>query len=51
MNNVSNMKYLIITKYSQYQIEAKNFEDAFNQAYHHNRGYDDLIAIIKIETD
>ena len=48
---MSNMKYFIITKYSQYQIEAKDFEDAFDQAYRHHAGYDDLIAIIKIETD
>ena len=45
------MKYLILTKYSQYQIEAEDFEDAVHQVYNHHTGYDDVMAIIKIETD
>ena len=43
------MKFLIITKYGQYQIEARDFDDAVIQTYDSNTGYRDVVAIIKIE--
>ena len=43
------MKFLVITKYGQYQIEASDFDDAVEETYDSNTGYRDVVAIIKIE--
>lgn len=48
-NNKNKNKYLIITKYGQYQIEGTDFENAVFQTYNDNTGYEDVMAIIKIE--
>jgi len=44
------MRYLVITKFGQYQIEADDFDDAVQQAYDNHTGYRDVVAIIKIES-
>lgn len=48
-NNKNKDKYLVITKYGQYQIEGTDFENAVFQTYNNNTGYEDVMAIIKIE--
>lgn len=45
------MKFLIITEYDRRQIDAEDFEDAVSQAYNYHTGYDNVIAIIKIESE
>ena len=45
------MKFLIITTFGQYYIEAEDFENAAQQCYNFHTGYRDVIAIIKIEVE
>lgn len=43
------MKFLILTCYGSYEIEAEDFEDAVRQAYNNHTGYADVMAIVKKE--
>ena len=45
------MKYIIIKEYAEYVIEADDFEDAFNKAYDNHCGYDNLIAIVRVNEE
>lgn len=40
------MKFLIITDYSQYIIEADDIEEAVISTYH--RGYDSIVGVIRM---
>ena len=43
------MKFLILTCYGSYIIEAENFSDAVSQAYNNHYGYSHIMAIVKME--
>ena len=40
------MKFLIITDYTQYTIEANDIEEAVISTYHN--GYDSIIGVIRL---
>ena len=43
------MKFLILTCYGSYIIEADDFLDATERAYKNSTGYDHVMAIVKME--
>ena len=42
------MKFIIITTYDSYVIEADDFEDALSDAYNNHYGYNHINGIIRI---
>ena len=45
------MKYIIITKYGSYTVEAEDFEQAVEEACDDHTGYRDVQAIVKVPED
>lgn len=45
------MKFLIITKYGRYVVEAEDIEDAVKQAYDSNAGYSNIQAVVNIDEE
>ena len=43
------MEFIILTKYGSYIIECENFEEAVYKAYNNHTGYDNVMAIVRIE--
>ena len=43
------MKFLILTTHGQIQVEAEDFDDAVSQAYDDHTGYDNVMAIVKVD--
>ena len=44
------MSFLIITTNSSYHIEANDFSEAVDMAYDNHTGYDNIMAIVRIDT-
>lgn len=42
------MKFIIITKYGSYIIDADDFDQAVEKAYDNHTGYRDVEAIVKV---
>lgn len=42
------MKFLIITRYGSYTVEAEDFQDAAEQAYDTHTKYSNVDAIVKL---
>lgn len=40
-------KFIVITNYGSYIIEATDFEDAFSEACDNHSGYSDVLAIVR----
>ena len=43
------MKFIILTKYGSYIVECEDFEAAIHEAYNSSTGYDNVMAIVRIE--
>ena len=43
------MKFLILSKYCSYFIEAEDFEEAVREAWDQHSGYEYVMAIVKVE--
>ena len=43
------MKFIILTKYGSYIVECEDFEAAVYKAYNNHTGYDDVMAIVRMD--
>ena len=45
------MKFLIITTYGRYTVEAEDIEAALSEAYDSHTGYKNIQAIVRIDEE